>query len=266
MQDRLFVGSIPEKYQRFLGPALFEPFAADIARRIAGRSITRVLEIAAGTGIVTRALRRALSHDIEIVATDLNPSMLSIAREFGPLENVRWLAADAADLPFERGEFDLVVCQFGLMFVPDKDRCASEVRRVLAPGGTFVFNVWDALEHNPVGIAIKETVDALYPMDPPRFFERGPYGYHDVETIRELLVRARFADVAFESIDARCHCPSARDLAIGMCEGSPLYNEIVERNPAGVAPLCDAVALAFGERFGFSPLDAPMRAHVFVAA
>ena len=146
--DKIFAGSIPKLYDELLVPLIFEPYADDIASRLASRKVSRVLEIAAGTGVVTRRLASALPADVAIVATDLNRPMLDMAAEVGTTRPVEWREADAMQLPFADGEFDAVVCQFGVMFFPDKAKAFSEARRVLKPGGTFLFNVWDRIEEN----------------------------------------------------------------------------------------------------------------------
>ncbi len=264
--DTAFAGAIPQTYERYLVPALFEPYAADIASRVARAGANRVLELAAGTGAVTRALRRALPMSVEIVATDLNPDMLAVARDISHLENVRFEVADAGELPFETASFDAIVCQFGVMFFPDKARAMREARRVLRPGGTYTFNVWADLASNPLGEIVVETCKTMFPSDPPLFLARGPYGYSDVATIATLSRDCGFANVRHDTLDARCRSAAASDIATGMCEGSPLYNEILERHPAGVTLFRDAITRALGQRYGFEPLDAPMRAHVFSAA
>lgn len=265
IRDAEFAGTIPQTYERYLVPALFEPYAADLAARVARADASRVLEIAAGTGALTRALRRTLPTTVEIVATDLNADMLEIARDIVRLENVRFAVADASELPYETGSFDTIVCQFGLMFFPDKRRAISEIRRVLAQGGTFAFNVWADLASNPIGEIVVETCKTMFPENPPLFLARGPYGYADVATIQTLLADCGFANVRHDAVDARCRSASASDLATGMSEGSPLLNEILARRPTGVGLFRDAVARALGRGYGFEPFDAPMRAHVFSA-
>lgn len=263
--DAEFAGTIPQTYERYLVPALFEPYATKLAASIAKIGATRVLEIAAGTGVVTRALRAALPAAVEIVATDLNPAMLEIAKSRATLENVRYEVADAATLPFEAAAFDAVVCQFGVMFFPDKSACTREVRRVLKRGGTYAFSVWGDLPSNPLGAIVVNTCKTMFPDDPPLFLSRGPYGYNDVATIEAMLVAGGFPEVCTETIDERCRAGSARDLAIGMSEGSPLYHEVLARQPAGIGLFRDAIARALGQEHGFEPIDAPMRAHVFFA-
>jgi len=166
--DASFVGSIPEHYDRGLGPMVFVDYAADIARRTAVCSPRRVLEIAAGTGIATRRLRDVLPAGAHLTATDLNPPMLEIARaKFRPDEQVDFRPADATTLPFADGSFDAVVCQFGVMFFPDKDKSYREVHRVLAPGGRYLFNVWDGHRHNQFGRIAHEVAGGFFPADPP---------------------------------------------------------------------------------------------------
>ncbi|HLW13061.1 MAG TPA: class I SAM-dependent methyltransferase, partial [Casimicrobiaceae bacterium] len=146
--DKVFAGSIPEIYDTLLVPLIFEPYAADLARRLAEQPLHRILEIAAGTGVVTRAMARALPPDVSITATDLNAQMIDRARAVGTVRNVEWRPADAINLPFGDGTFDAVVCQFGAMFFPDKQKAFSEARRVLRAGGSLLFNVWDRIEEN----------------------------------------------------------------------------------------------------------------------
>jgi len=167
--DAVFSGSIPAFYDRYLGPLLFEPYADDLARRLTDLTSGRVLETAAGTGIVTRMLVRALPGTVAIVATDLKQPMLDFAAAQAGVERVEWRQADALSLPFEGGSFDAVVCQFGVMFFPDKRAAHREARRVLKPGGRFVFSVWDRLEENELSQIVNDTIAALFPGDPPGF-------------------------------------------------------------------------------------------------
>ena len=170
MRDRAgdFIGSIPAFYDHGLGPVFFAEFADDIARRVAATAPTRVLEIAAGTGIVTRRLRDVLSREAHLTATDLNPPMLEVARaKFNRDEMVEFQPADANALPFPDASFDTIVCQFGVMFFPDKDKGYREAYRVLMGGGRYLFSVWDSHRHNPIGRLITEILAGLFPHDPP---------------------------------------------------------------------------------------------------
>ena len=195
--DATFEGPLPGFYQQYLVPLIFEPYAADLARRLTGRwPLRRVLEIAAGTGVVTRHLATALPGSVTIVATDLNQAMLDQAAATGTSRPVEWRQADAASLPFPDRSFDAVVCQFGAMFFPDKARAFAEVRRVLRAGGIFLFNVWDRIEDNEFADVITAELAILYPADPPRFLARTPHGYADRATIQRDLSAAGFAHPA----------------------------------------------------------------------
>jgi SAM-dependent methyltransferase len=187
--DTAFAGSIPKLYERYLVPLIFEPYAADLALRIVPRHPSRVLEIAAGTGVVTRQLAEALPPAVSIVATDLNQAMLNQAAAEGTSRPVEWRQADALHLPFPDEFFDVVVCQFGVMFFPDKVRAYAEARRVLRPGGQFIFNVWDRIDHNDFANTVTHAVGTLFPDDPPRFLARVPHGYHDLSVIAQDLAR-----------------------------------------------------------------------------
>ena len=263
--DKTFAGSIPAIYDRYLGPLLFEPYALDMAERVARLAPKRVLEIAAGTGIVTRALSQKLPA-VPIVATDLNQPMLDHAAERLTSEPITWRQADAQALPFEDGSFDVLVCQFGVMFFPDKAKAFSEARRVLAPGGRFLFSVWDRIEENEIAEAVSRGVASLFPKDPPGFLARTPHGYHDLAAISTALKHSGFSAVRGEAVGKRGRAPSPRDPAIGFCQGSPLRNEIEARDKSRLDEATDAAAEAVAKRFGRGPIDGKLRAHVVEAA
>jgi ubiquinone/menaquinone biosynthesis C-methylase UbiE len=263
-QDRAFTGSIPVLYDRYMVPLLFEPYARDLAQRLAGLKEGRLLEIAAGTGAVTRVLDRTLPPGIEIVATDFNQAMLDHAMGVTNSSRVSWRQADAQALPFKDGEFDAVVCQFGVMFFPDKQKAFREARRVLKPGGRYIFNVWDRLEANPVSLAVADAVAACFPQDPPQFIRRAPYGHFDQAPIRRDLEAAGFSKVEAQTV-ARHTQASARDAALGYCQGSPLRNEIEACDPKGLDKATEAAAKAIAARFGDGPIDNRMQAIVFEA-
>src|SRR5260221_7480442 len=190
--DKVFAGSIPTLYDTHLVPLIFEPYAADLARRLSSRRLSRVLEVAAGTGVVTRSMVSALPETVSIVATDLNQAMLDRAAAVGTKRAVEWRQADAMRLPFPDGTFDAVVCQFGVMFLPDKPAAFSEARRVLRPGGVFIFNVWDRIKENEFADTVTTALESLFPKDPPRFLVRTPHGYHDRPTIERDLANGGF--------------------------------------------------------------------------
>jgi SAM-dependent methyltransferase len=257
--DTVFAGSIPALYDRLLGPLLFEPYARDLAARATALQPRHILETAAGTGIVTAALLEA-TPEAQIVATDLNQAMLDVAAGTILSERVAFQQADAQALPFADASFDLVVCQFGVMFFPDRIAAFSEARRVLKPGGRFLFNAWDRIDRNPVTAAAAGAVAALFPDDPPSFFERVPFSCHDTVRIEADLRAAGFTDIAAETVEKTSRV-AARDAATGLCEGTPLRAEIEERGRLEAAVAAAAAALA-----PFDGREAPMSAHVFSAA
>src|SRR6266446_6725684 len=264
--DSVFAGSIPEIYDRYLGPALFDPYAADLAHRVADLSAGAVLETAAGTGRVTRVLARVLPDSVSIVATDLNQAMLDFAAAQHGAARISWQQADATALPFEDARFDAVLCQFGAMFFPDKVAAYREALRVLKPAGRFLFNIWDMIEANVFAAVTTEALTTLFPDDPPLFLARTPYGHHRTGIVGDALNMAGFQNVAIETVELESRLPAARDLAIGFCQGSPLRNEIEERRPGGLEVVTEAVAGAIAVRLGEGPISGKMRAHVITAS
>lgn len=264
--DKLFAGSIPEIYDRLMVPLIFEPYARDLAGRIAAVEPRDLLETAAGTGVLTRAIAARLPLQTRIVATDLNQPMLDHAAAQQPRQDrLTWQRADALALPFEDREFDVVACQFGAMFFPDKIKGYGEARRVLKAGGHFFFSVWDQISENEFADVVTGALAALFPQDPPLFMARTPHGYHDVERIREELTAAGFANILIESIDHRSRAASSRDAAIAYCQGTPLRNEIAARDASLLEKATEAAAAALARRFGQGPIDGRIRAHVVTA-
>ena len=244
--DSAFAGSIPAVYEDCLVPVLFEPYAEDLVARATRLAPARVLELAAGTGVVSHRLAAALPG-AAIMATDLNPAMLAVAAGRAPASNLTFRPADAQALPFADGAFDLVLAQFGAMFFPDKTGAYSEARRVLAPGGTWLFNVWDALERNPGSAAVHHAVREALPEPKPEFIARTPFGYHDPAAIEAGLRAAGFAEVAIERVALASPPGSAARLARGMVLGSPLANELAA-HPAGLREAALAAATAAAVR------------------
>jgi SAM-dependent methyltransferase len=263
--DAVFAGSIPESYTRYMGPMLFEPYAADLAGRLRSMVSGALLETACGTGILTRALAARLPEAVVITATDLNEPMLDFAKRQPGGERVQWRQADAQDLPFSDGKFDAVVCQFGVMFFPDKQRAYREVFRVLKPGGRFVFSVWDRLETNDLSHIVHTTVGEMFPDDPPMFMERTPMGYHDISRIRAELAGAGFSESRVDTQKMPCRTPSARHPALGLIQGSPLGAEVTARDPSGLDKAIAAATQAITKRFGPGPIEASMQAHILTA-
>jgi ubiquinone/menaquinone biosynthesis C-methylase UbiE len=264
--DKVFAGSIPEIYDRFMVPLIFEPYAADLAGRVAALAPSDVLETAAGTGVLTRALAAQLAPSTRIVASDLNQPMLDQAAKRQQGGSVEWKQADALALPFGDQSFDVVACQFGAMFFPDKVQGYKEACRVLRPAGRFLFNVWDRIADNEFADVVTEALAGLFPDDPPRFMARTPHGHHDVERIRRDLKAAGFAEVAVDVVDARSKAPSARHVAVAYCQGTPLRNEIEARDAARLEEATDRAADAVAVRFGSGAVDGRIRAIVVSAA
>jgi SAM-dependent methyltransferase len=251
-----FSGSVPAFYDRHLGPVLFEPYAADLVSRLPKRDGLRVLELACGTGIVTRRLREALPDSATVVATDLNEAMIAYAQAAVAAGGIVWQQADAQALDFDDGSFDVVACQFGFMFLPDKVQGFREARRVLDSGGVLLANVWHPVEANPAVGIINTALAELFPDDPPRFLET-PYGYHDSERIRADMSAAGWEDVQLDDVSVRSRAPSVGDFAAGFVLGTPLTHELAERgsdSEAVTQALTAALISAGGDRRPFEPL------------
>ncbi len=254
---------IPRIYDRNLGPFLFEPFAREIAARVASLAPRRVLEIACGTGIATAALRHVLDPDAELAATDLDADMVDVARRKLGDANVRWEIADGAKLPFDVATFDVVACQFGYMFFRDKVAGFREARRVLVAEGTLIFSVWASLDENPYARVVHDTLAECFDTDPRRLVNV-PFGYHDESSIRADLAAAGFTEVRVDIVDLNGEAPSAAELATGSVRGSRVFRALAERgldHTAIEATLARRLA-ALG---GASAFVAPLRAKVITA-
>jgi ubiquinone/menaquinone biosynthesis C-methylase UbiE len=261
--DGVFSDSISSAYERYLVPLIFEPYALDMARRVAARNPARVLEIAAGTGVVTRALASVLPSSVPIVATDLNEAMLNQASRAGTSRAVEWRQADAMQLPFENEAFDAVVCQFGVMFFPDKVRAFAEARRVLTRGGVFIFSVWDRIEENEFADTATTALASMFPNGPPRFMARVPHGYFDRAIIERDLASGGFVRPAeIVTVTARSSAESARVPAIAYCHGTPLHSEIVARDRSRLGEATDVATAALVERFGRGAVEGKVQAHI----
>ena len=261
--DKAFAGSIPRLYEEYLVPLIFEAYAKDLAARLASRPPLRILEIAAGTGVLTRAMASALPASSSIVATDLNQPMIDHASAIGTSRPVQWRQADALKLPFEDAAFDAVVCQFGAMFFPDKPAAFAEARRVLERDGRLVFNVWDRIEENEFADVVTTALENVFPHDPPRFMARTPHGYHDKDLITRDLAKAGISkrpDIA--TLAARSRAPSPEHAAIAYCQGTPLRNEIEALDASRLAEATEVSAEAIAARFGRGAVDGKIQAHV----
>jgi ubiquinone/menaquinone biosynthesis C-methylase UbiE len=264
--DEVFSGSIPEVYDTYLVPLIFEEFARDLAQRTVARSPNSILETAAGTGVVARALVPRLASGARYVVTDLNQPMLDYAANRQEMDSrIAWQQADALNLPFDDASFDAVCCQFGAMFFPDRVAGYAEARRVLRPGGSFLFNVWDRIEANEFAHVVTDTAAAVFPDDPPRFLARTPHGYHDTELIREELDKAGFSRISIRTLEKTSRAPSPRHPAVAYCQGTPLRNEIEARAASLLDSITDRATEAISERYGKGPVSGKIQAHVVVA-
>jgi ubiquinone/menaquinone biosynthesis C-methylase UbiE len=264
-QHARFTGSIPAFYDRYLGPVIFEPYARDLAHRVPATSGVRVIETACGTGIVTRRILERLPADGTLAATDLNPDMLEHAQTaLGTDRRVEWRAADAQQLPFADAAFDAMVMQFGMMFVPDPMKALREARRVLVPGGRFVFNVWDSFARNPFGRITHEVAASVFPENPPAFYLT-PFGDPDPEAHVSRARSAGFADVTFEGVAFEGVSPAAEDFAAGLIRGNPILLEIAARGTVAADEVERRLAEAFRRELGDRPVRTPLHAWVITA-
>jgi len=257
-------GSIPENYDRYLGPLLFDPFAQDLVTRIAGKNYKNVLELACGTGRVTRHLRNALPGNAKLVATDVQADMIAMAALKVPIENIEWRTENAQQLTFEDATFDLVICQFGLMFMPDRTKALSEIHRVLMPGGRFIFNTWDKIENNGAIYIGNQIICSYFPENPPTYY-RLPFLLDQPDLLQTNLLATGFKNIKVSVVEKEGVSPSAKESAIGMVEGNPIYNHIMQKDPTLVHVIRNAVEQKIAEAYGDSPLKTPLRAWVFEA-
>ena len=263
--DKKFDNSIPQLYEKYLVPLIFEPYARDLIERLRKHKLSRILEIAAGTGVVTRFLASELPDTVSIVATDLNQSMLDEAIEKGISRPIEWQQADAMDLPFEDEIFDAVVCQFGAMFFPDKIKAYEGIYRILKPGGIFLFNVWDTVKENDYAVVTVKVLESLFPKDTPKFLSRTPYGYNDKKEISDQLTKAGFKkNMHLETVTKWSRATSARIPAISFTQGIPLRNEIEARGMP-LDKVTDAVEKEMIKAFGKGPVKTKMQAIVINA-
>jgi len=262
-----FVGSIPEIYDRHLGPLLFRDYAADLAARVrwpqAGAG--QVLELAAGTGIFTEQLLARMPPQVSLTATDLNAPMLAVAERRLTGRPVTWQVVDATTLPFADASFDVMVCQFGVMFFPDKPQALREARRVLRPGGQLLFSVWGSWEENRFARMVNDTIAGFFPDDPPGFY-RVPFSLHDPELLRALVLEAGFPMPVITEVPRVATAPSATHAAVGMVRGNPVIGAIEERGEGSADAIVAAVADTLAREFGDMPLRFPTLVRVVEVA
>lgn len=256
--ERVWADDMPEAYDRWLVGPVFRPFAVDLAERASRIPARTVLELAAGTGVLTREL---VSSGREVVATDLNPPM--VRRGAANVPEATWLPADAMKLPFGTGQFDLVACQFGVMFLPDKTKGFGEVRRVLSPGGTFLFNTWGPLAEHEMESAVTAALKDLLPDDPPTFLASVPHGYADPAAVVADVRAGGFAGVDLTTVVLEGRAESAADVATGYCLGTPLRAAIQQRGD--LAAVSASLTSRLQEQFGSGAVSWRMSAHVVTA-
>lgn len=262
--DRVFAASIANVYEALLVPLIFDQYADDLANRVASLAPQRVLEIACGTGAVTRAMASTLPETVPILATDLNQAMIDTAIATGTSRQVEWRQADVMKLPFDDESFDAIACQFGVMFFPDKGEAFAELRRVLQPGGVLIFSVWDRIEENEFAEAIHDAVGECFPEDPPRFVMRTPHGYHDFVTVqRDLFKGGLNGHCEIATLKLRSRATSADVVGTAFCQGTPLRNEIEQRDASRLNEVTDAATAEIVSRFGQGVVEGRMQAHVF---
>lgn len=264
--DAEFVGSVPEFYEQYLVPLIFEPYAEDLASRTQSLDAAAVLEVACGTGVATRAMARTIDTGVQITATDLNQPMLDHAASVGTEREVVWRQADVMALPFDDDSFDVAVCQFGVMFFPDRPAAFAEIRRVLRPDGVFLFNTWDRIRTNEFADVVTTAAASVFPDDPPQFLSRTPHGYFDHDEIRRELSAGGFGtDARIDVLEARSRASSADVPAIAYCQGTPLRGEIESRDPQSLANVTAVATAQIAERFGDTEVDGLIRGFVVTA-
>jgi ubiquinone/menaquinone biosynthesis C-methylase UbiE len=256
-----YAGSVPANYEQYLGPLLFEPYAIDLVKRLP-RDLNRVLEIACGTGRVTRHLATLLEPNGQLSATDLNPDMISVARTVVTDGRIEWSVADAQELSFPDNNFDAVVCQYGVMFFPDKLKAFSEAFRVLKVGGRFLFNTWDRIDAIPAVAVIERVMKETFGADAPNFLEQGPFSFYDTDKIRGLMEAAGFKNINIELVKITSSYSAADDVVRGFVDGSPLISYLSEKNPAGIAEIKEKIKQQLVANFGESSDKVSLQAFV----
>lgn len=263
--DTSFTADVAEFYESTLVPLIFQPYARDLAERVRGLEPSSVLEIACGTGVVTRALAEALPEGCDIVATDLNQAMVAHAQNVGTTRRVTWRQADVMALPFQDAAFDVAVCQFSVMFFSDRVAAYREVRRVLRPGGSFLFNVWSNIEENEFAEVVTEAVGTLHPEDPPLFLARTPHGHGSPLEIDADVKSAGFETCVMIQRDDVSVAADARAPALAYCHGTPLRHEILARDPDGLERATACAEAALRSRFGAGRIEGRISGVIVVA-
>jgi len=248
-----------ELYDQYLGPMFFEPYAIEISNRLESSSVGLALELAAGTGRVTRHLRQCLLPSAKLIASDISADMLEVAKEKLKDENINWQIIDAQDLPFEPNSIDLVVCCFGLMFVPHRQKAVAEAYRVLRPGGMFIFSTWDKLETVGASSVYRNIIRPYLTDNVPASYDL-PTSMHDESIIKPLLQKAGFSKISIEKVNKQSYCSSAKVAAEGLTMRGAIYHDIMSRHPEAIEEIKSLVEKELSEKYGAAPMVAPMSA------
>jgi SAM-dependent methyltransferase len=260
-----FSGSIPANYETYLGPLFFEPFAKAMIDHIRPMHLEAVLEVACGTGRVTKYLPNTLHPSAQMVITDINPAMVEYAKKVcGTNPRFQWDIVDAVKLPYKAAQFDGILSAFGVMFYSDRRKAYEEAMRVLKPGGVFVFTAWDKMENNPSAHMTTKTLQHFFPENTPAFYHV-PFSYWHEPTIHADLTAAGFTSVQMELLNLTGHADSPQSAARGLLEGTPVYTEIIARDESVLAPLNKHLAALLEKRFGSRDLKVPLQARLVTA-
>lgn len=260
-----FNGSVPEVYETVLGNFIFEPFAVDIVNRISNKNAFNVLELAAGTGRVTKHLIHAFSPNAKIVASDISLPMMEKAKLVVSSQNLTWQQVDIADIPFSEGSFDVIVCQFGVMFLQDKLRAFSEIRRVLKLGGQLLFSTWACIEENPIWKISNQVATKFFGPAPAAIQKSGPFSICNAVDAEAQLHDAGFIHTKVEKQRITSSISSASLAAKGFIHGLPLKDIIIKQNPEILSQIQEEMENSFADHFGNNPLTASFTAFVFEA-
>ena len=251
-----YSGSVAQHYEKYQGPVFFEPYALEVANRIDASAVTVALEIACGTGRVTRQLRKALAPESKLIATDLSPDMLQVAKEELKGFDIEWQVADAQALPFENNSIDLIVCCFGYMLVPHKDKAFMEAHRVLRQGGTLLFTTWDRLGSNGASYIHRQVVKKFLGELPASYTTA--FSMNDEEEIETRLRKAGFSEIVIERVEKTASGLSAEEVAKGLACGGSIYNDIMKRNPKWIPQIKSDIEKELAENYGDAPMKSPM--------
>jgi ubiquinone/menaquinone biosynthesis C-methylase UbiE len=246
-------------YENFLGPLFFEPYAIEVANRIDPSQVSVALEVAAGTGRVTRHIRERIGSSAKLIASDISEEMLAEAKKKLSHFDVEWRIIDAQQLPFEDNSIDLVVCCFGYMFVPDRSKAFAEAYRVLRPGGVLLFTTWDKLEHNAVSYASRLVAEKFLKNPLPDSYYVA-VSMNDEGMIKSLLEDAGFLKMSIQKVEKFSICATAREAASGLVDGGFMFKEIRQNNPEWVGEIKKELEVELSEKFGDKPMAAPMSA------